>query len=439
MNDERYEKSHFMTWYAQHSGSYNMFDDSVLRKDAMIAIVKSVKDGDITSLDGVESPLSERIRARHGATDFEMNSNWVGSSQNWICPCCDRSKFQVARVGNKGQILAKLVVHHDHMGEAMKAAFHRAFVVAGTDVEQVDGLRLVQRMGAAFAAYAEVLICEDCNNADAKAKQFAGSPEYFSFSLGQIRRIIICADHQPHRVDAARAVAEWADAEPAYTLRMKLIHAVAKAAATDTHWYEPHARRSEPIPVFGRTQGSVEPEIYRWASADPLLKALGSDTEVTTPNLSQWRQVPAKAASLPPVNYLAMLYTEEAYGRLWESLPEDWRCPICQRRKHEIVYVGKQGKITFSMKEVNGRGAWASVTRICNHCESTLMSVKREGKQRADHAPANSYSFVEPHELGKIITARPHSPHLIRAREAQELMELVVKRILAQRNNVSSI
>ena len=32
-------------------------------------------------------------------------------------------------------------------------------------------------------------------------------------------------------------------------------------------------------------------------------------------------------------------------------------------------------------------------------------------------------------ELGKIITARPHSPHLIRTKEAQELLALVVQRI----------
>lgn len=57
------------------------------------------------------------------------------------------------------------------------------------------------------------------------------------------------------------------------------------------------------------------------------------------------------------------------------------------------------------------------------------MSLKWEGAQCAGKAPKNSYSFVEPMELGKIIAARPHSPHLIRAKEAQELLSLVVQRI----------
>jgi len=47
---------------------------------------------------------------------------------------------------------------------------------------------------------------------------------------------------------------------------MKLISAVAQAAATDAHWYEPHARAVDYIPVFGFARRSVQSEIARWAS-----------------------------------------------------------------------------------------------------------------------------------------------------------------------------
>ena len=429
MSDERYEQSRFMKWCLDHPGPYTPSEEVELRKEAMAALVESVKAGDITSLDSAESPLSERIRVQHGVTDFEMNSNWVGSSQDWICPCCGRTKFQVSRVGKKGQILAKLVVHHDHMGEAMKAAFHSAFEAAGTRVEQIDGWRLVERMGDAFAAYAEVLVCEDCNNADTEAKKLAGSPSYFSFSIGQIRRLIVSGDHRPHLVESTRAGEVWEEAEPAYELRMNLIRAVAQAAATDAHWYEPHARGVDPIPVFGFARRSVESEITRWAYADSLLRQLGANTKVSAPNLSRWRQVAQKPGKQPPANYLAMLRTEESHGRSWEALPEDWRCPVCRRSKHELVYVGEQGKVIFAMRPVTAGGAWALLTRICNHCESTLMSLKWEGAQRAGKAARDSYSFVEPVELSRIIVARPHSAHVIRGKEAQELLADVVQRI----------
>jgi hypothetical protein len=87
----------------------------------------------------------------------------------------------------------------------LKAEFHEAFERAGTDVEQIDGQRLVERTGSAFAAYEEVLVCEDCNNADTEAKKQITAPRFFSFSIGQILSFIRSGDHQPHQVDASRA------------------------------------------------------------------------------------------------------------------------------------------------------------------------------------------------------------------------------------------
>jgi hypothetical protein len=55
------------------------------------------------------------------------------------------------------------------------------------------------------------------------------------------------------------------------------------------------------------------------------------------------------------------------------------------------------------------------------------MSLKWGGVQCTGKTPKNSCSFVEPMELGKIIVARPHSPHLTRAKEAQEVLPLVVQ------------
>jgi hypothetical protein len=234
MSDERYyEQSRFTKWCIAHQGSYTPLEEIKLRNEAIRVLIESVQAGEITSLDGLGSPLSTQIRNWHGATDFEMNSNWVGSPQDWVCPCCSRSKFQISRIGKQGQILAKLVVHHDHMGEAMKAAFHSAFEASGTHVEQIDGWRLVERLGSGFAAYAEVLVCEDCNNADTEAKKLIGSPEYFSFSIKQIRRFITSCDHSPHQVRQELAELAWDETKHGYKLRMQLIHTVARAAATD--------------------------------------------------------------------------------------------------------------------------------------------------------------------------------------------------------------
>lgn len=430
MNSDRYETSRFAQWCREHQGPYTPFEEADLRGEVQVALVESIRAGDITSLDGIESPLSRRIAAHHRASAFEMNSNWACTSQSWTCPCCGRSKFQISRVGRKGQILAKLVVHHDHVGDAMEKAFHAAFAAEGTDVEQITGLKLVERMGSAFAAYEEILVCEDCNNVDAEAKKLVGAPPYFSFSPGQIRRFIDPANHLPHAIVEPQAHAAWLEAMPAYELRMKLIRAVARAAATDAHWYEPHARPPEPIPVFGIHKHGVELEIARWVYPnEALLKALGASMHVSTPNLSRWRQITQRPGKVPPGNYLAMLRSEESHGRHWDALPEDWRCPLCHRKKAELVYVGDRGKIIFALKLVTGRGPWSTLKTICNHCESTRMSLKREAAALAGKQPRDSYSFVTPEELGNIISGRPHSPHLIDEERAEKLLEVVVRRI----------
>lgn len=420
--------SQFARWCSAQ-GRLDLDQLQAKREDALAVLVECVNAGEITSLDGVQSPTSLKIKDHHKVDDFEMNSHWIGSSQDWACPCCGRSKFQVSRLGKKQQILAKLVIHHDHMGEALQAAFHAAFVQAGTGVEQIDGFRLVERMGHAFAAYEEVLVCEDCNNADTEAKKLVTAPPYFSFSIGQIRRFIQSGEHQPHRVDAATVQNTWEEARPAYELRMKLINAVAQAAATDTHWYEPHKRRTQPIPVLGYANRIGDAMIKDWVSTEALYKALGPQPKKSDRNLARWRTTTQKPGQPLPPNYLAMLRSEEAFALAWDSVSDDWSCPVCGRGKQQIVYIGDKGKVVFFLTSNNARGAWSVAPRICRQCHSTLMSLKLEITELTGNKPPDSYRFVSPGELANIIDSRPHSQHAIRRNEAAILVEQISQRL----------
>lgn len=423
MNDDLLS-SQFWRWYRLHH-PINLEEQESLRHEALKILVASVGAGEITCLDGVDSPLSKRIKALHKRDAFEMNSNWIGTSQDWTCPCCGRDKYRVSRVGKQRQILAKLVVHHDHMGEVLKLAFHAAFEAAGTDVAQINGRRLVERIGTAFAAYEEVLVCEDCNHADADAKKLVGAPASFSFSIGQIRQFICSSDHAPHGVNAATALQIWQAAKPAYELRMKLIRAVAQAAATDSHWYEPYAYTMNPIPVLG--ERPLDDAILEWTSISALCEALGPRPQAKKRNLSRWRQAVPKRGMELPQNFVAMLLSDESRAHIWQSIADDWHCPICRRSKRETVYV-KDTKIVFSP---NSRPAryWHGAPTICGHCTSVLMSLKWEAVDAAGIDPMNSYTMVTPEELSDIIVAHPHSSHSIRATEAAALVATAIRRI----------
>lgn len=432
--DDTFLQSKFYLWYLKNQ-PIGYEEERALRDEALITLVESVNAGEITSLDGVGSPLSGRMKAHHRLESFEMNSNWMGSSQNWLCPCCARSKFQISRIGNKQQIVAKLVVHHDHMHDALEEEFHKAFASTGTSKEQVEGLRLVERMANAFAAYEEVLICEDCNNADARAKKGVSAPRHFSFSPGQIRQFIRSADHRAHEVDMSMAQVAWDEAKPAYDLRMEIIRSVAHAAATSRHWYEPYSRQSCAVPVFGYGAPSSkrfgDHMIQKWVIGEALFKALGPQTPVAKRDLSQWRTANAnrRAGKPPPPNFLAMLRSERTRAERWDSIVEDWHCPICRRSKHEATYVGDKGKIGFYLHTHPGRGQWKDIAAICNHCFSTLTSLKWEVEEKTGQTLPDSYTFVRPDELSEIIAARPHSVHCIRKLEAAQLVSRLVAKL----------
>lgn len=427
-NDRLFLSSQFARWCSAQRGD-TPEQLQALREEALAILVGCINAGEITSLDSSQSPISRKVKDHHGVDDFEMNSNWIGSPQDWTCPCCRRLKFQISRIGKKRQILAKLVIHHDHMGEALQAAFHSAFVRAGTDVEQIDGFRLVERMGNAFAAYEEVLVCEDCNNADAEAKKLVAAPPHFSFSIGQICRFIQTSEHQPHRVDATTARHIWEEARPAYELRMKLINAVARAAATDTHWYEPHLRKTQPIPVFGYADRIGDAMIKDWVSPPDLYNALGPQPKKSERNLARWRTTTQRPGHPLPDNYLAMLRSEETFALAWGAVSDDWSCPVCGRSKQQIVYIGDKGKVVFYLASHNARGAWSIAPRICSQCHSTLMSLKLEITELTGIKPPDSYGFVSPGELANIISPRPHSQHVVRREEAAALVEQIKERL----------
>lgn len=302
-------------WAQQYLADH---DDIVARRARALELaIQCINDGTLTLLDGPDSPLSRRIKSHHGLEAFEMNSHWIGCAQDWQCPCCDRNKFELSRPGNKGQILAKLVVHHDHMSDALKAAFSKVFVVSGTDRPTDTGLPMVERMAGAFAAYDPVLVCEDCNNADSAAKALLSQHDkiglkHQSFSIGQIRQFILCRPHSPHQIDEDKLKGLWVTVRPAYIARMKLIYQVAKATVTQDHWYESYPLGFVPVPTLGNCHNHRAQRGFEWLSADALQRALKQDTVAHRSNRSRWRTEQKNRATSRPRTTKRFSYPSQA-------------------------------------------------------------------------------------------------------------------------------
>lgn len=400
-------------------------DDIQERKETALRLaIEGIADGSIISLDGVISPLSQKIKAHHGVSLFEMNGNWIETAQYWTCPCCARGKFQISRLGGKGQILAKLVEHHDHMSDALKAAFRKVFIESGTDKPTSTGLALIERMAPAFSAYPSVLICEDCNNADAAAKKVISDTgrkvDWHSFSIGQISQFIIARNHTPHIIDKVKVLEIWNLARPAYVARMNLVYEVAKAAVLHDYWFERYQGETTPVPTlsngFSRFNG------LELVNGEALVHEMARSTFKHKSNYSRWRSGEQSIGDIPPPNFLAIIQSLPGCARMWAALPDQWKCPICERSKYQIVNY-KKGKVSFHTHgPTRYSPAWKSTGQICIGCFNVVTALKRELQIDYGVEVNSPFDCITPGEMRSIIRARAHSSHLVDPEMAETLV-----------------
>jgi hypothetical protein len=118
---------------------------------------------------------------------------WTTTPDDWRCPSCSRTKFELLRwtlrrpPGGTPFMgwMAALHRHHDHGKGA-------------------DG----------FEAFAEIIICDQCNGADGEAKRRLGLPASWSFTPDEIATFVTVAPHGRRRVDLKAAAAAYERAKP---------------------------------------------------------------------------------------------------------------------------------------------------------------------------------------------------------------------------------
>lgn len=430
MDHEQSAVSRFWSWHREKYQEY--FDRAgSLHDEGLELIVEAVNSGGLTCLDSVESPLTKRIQDFHGIKNFETNDNWLGSSQEWVCPACSRDKFQISRVGKKEQILAKLVVHHDHMGDLLDEAFHSTFARLGAEDVQTAGRKLIDRIAKAFAAHDNVLVCEDCNTADVEAKKIVDAPKYFSFTLSQIKQFVLPRAHSSHLVDSDRVKAIWEVARPVFELRSTLINQVAQAAVTGGHWYEPFEWGHDPVPTIHEARFNSDlKNIRQWVYPNSLLARLGHQERTDNRDYSKWRTVRKKQSPVIPKNFLSILLSNTGVAKMWAGVPDNWSCPVCKRAKVEIPYVGEQSSILFNIATASRHGLWNAAPKYCGNCQTVLLGLKAELQHLLGMRFTNSYDFVSPEELARIIDPKPNRmPHVVLQGEAKQLLEQCVCRL----------
>ncbi len=112
---------------------------------------------------------------------------WKSIGDEWICPGCGRSKFQIMKWTRRFPTspnpfmgwVAALHKHHDHSGDLHELGLTR---------------------------FPETLICGQCNAADGCAKKKLRLPSNFSFSPPELRSFIQATPHGKHIINFDRAL-----------------------------------------------------------------------------------------------------------------------------------------------------------------------------------------------------------------------------------------
>lgn len=133
----------------------------------------------------IKIPTIEDFEGHDG---LHYKNLWKEVGNNWFCPSCFRSKYQIMRwakrfPNSKNAFMgwvAPLHKHHDHSAPYMRT--HGRFPMT--------------------------VICDQCNAADGAAKRVLRLPRNFSFSPSEIRQFVTTTPHGKHKIhfEVAQAI-----------------------------------------------------------------------------------------------------------------------------------------------------------------------------------------------------------------------------------------
>ncbi len=380
------------------------------REQAIASFLGGIQDGSIP-LDGVMSPLTKELLTRFGATEVDMTSWWAWTPSDWTCSACGRPKSAIARLNQKGQLMCRLVEHHDHMQNLLLERFRQISSSQDRVVADEIAENFAKRSAQMVAAYDNAIICNDCNNADAVAKGLATAHADFSFSPAEMRRFILASPAQPHRIDGVVAAAIWKEQEETFRLRLRIVDRIAEIAATNTHWFQQAERSSSPRVIKDRVDAHVAATQAFGALA--LLCGESRSNKAGDPSAWRYKRYPAPKSrpTKGDIDHVARV----THRGFWERLAKDWCCPGCGRAKERIVRPSGQNAWAFPIASKYLRTDSSGMTGvnqvICGDCGWTVERLRSEAAALSGIEETQSFALIELSDVSRIVVPRPHCRH----------------------------
>lgn len=352
--------------------------------------------------DGRWSDQTKSILAKFDTQVLNLNRGWAATWTGWICPCCRRSKPQIARVTSSGMLLCNLEQHHDHLEDFLK----RRFLAVDLQSDERDHRIQISNAETALRPLVErferTLICVDCNLADGRVKVALRDEidTHFTFAPSEIAEFIAVSDNRLHEVDIATARSIWVDAQEDFNDRIDFAERMAKRIAKGRHKRE--------IAPGEKLRGQVQTrDICYQLCAEQLpdihglhLGEIIDSRSVARGGVGEAPQRSKKLQGRPPTDaeFAAVNAAQTSTNKNWRAAGEAWACACCERTKREICRRSNRGAWTakihsfeefdfetdpeqLSMRRQNGAGdiVISSPRRelICQDCRGIVTQFRQ--------------------------------------------------------------
>lgn len=376
----------------------------------LIPDIAGLSDDDMQAIavhrDGRWSEQTKRILAQHGTQKLELNRGWAATWTGWSCPCCERTKRQIARMTSSGVLLCHLELHHDHLDDYLKRRFLEINPPSDETERRIQVSQAEGALRPLVERFERTLICVDCNLADGRAKLRLGKQieTHFTFTPSEIAKFITVRDNQPHQIDFASARSTWVNAREDFKDRVDFAERMVARIAKGRHAREVASGQKLSGQLQTRDiifQLCVEqlPDVHSLHLGEIIeARSVARDGVGGTKrplNITRG-QAPTDA------EFASVDSVQISTNRHWRNAGETWECPCCGRTKRDICRRSNRGDWTakiqrfdgfeletdpeqISLRRLNGAGdiviSAPNRALICHDCRGIVAQLRQ---RRAD-------------------------------------------------------
>jgi rubredoxin len=348
---------------------------------------------------------------------------WRNTSSDWYCPVCRRSKPEILRPDRSGDPIGHLTAHHDHFREYLdNIENERARIVGSASALDESAKRFLRRFTEGLTRFDDVVICQDCNTADAEAKKIMGAPPHLTFTPGEIGSFILPASGCVHGIDQGKLEQAYQIALDLYDVRKAAAERLADRVLKGSHWYEHVAWTDRPDIIDRDLLGDMRLLGFREGAHASTIQGLLAPPAAKITNHARWRTVRREATKAPSDTDIG--YVINRHSERWNSVPDDWLCPGCGRTKQQIIRPTKQFAWVFVLAESRFVAPEVSYGEeklvICDACNQTMKDFNNQ-EARADPQIAGESPYLSLADLKRLVRPQTHGLHNIDDCVAREL------------------